>query len=607
MSSSNGQSHGISHPIETNTNRDRTYPSQERLRWSTTEAGDYRRSGRHNSYPMDQDGYTEERTGAGFETNQERIPLKYSSASRSPSPVSTPILSQEPFDAPMSKSYGEEPPHEGLVFQHHRDYYPSTWRYRNSQEGRTPYPYQPEQSQPYQHRRYDPEISHRYQEHHHDTNSIPSTTPATTRLHPMDSSRTDGISTGALNAVHSSGPSSTASSPRSREISSTTSTYQNIRRRGSLDLRHHSSNTTLTPYGDLTPSSQQKPSFSTSSFGQRHAAHSPSEFSPQMHHSHGHYHHPYHAHTVVSKPSPSPYSKIESLPRPIPMKPASFVSPSTMSHSATGTTLPAIQSASVLKPTVPAGHLHIQSADPVAAVAPSSSPSPSSTVVATTSGSTGSQPPSSNLTDPNNLDSNRRRRGNLPKSVTSVLKSWLVQNAIHPYPTEEEKMRLSEATQLSMNQISNWFINARRRILQPILHEAAAAAVAGTDAPVENVLIVRKGKGSRMHVEMEGLASSATNSSSNSNANPQGSIVSGGGGGGGSSTAHAHPNHSPVSQSTTNMPSASKSSPNYGHESKNEGPSLIPSKPTPRSSSPQPQSQSQLHSPTQPQPILMSS
>ncbi|KAI8606498.1 hypothetical protein EDD21DRAFT_289122, partial [Dissophora ornata] len=52
-----------------------------------------------------------------------------------------------------------------------------------------------------------------------------------------------------------------------------------------------------------------------------------------------------------------------------------------------------------------------------------------------------------------------KRRGNLPKSVTSVLKSWLVQNAIHPYPTEEEKMRLSEATHLSMNQISNWFIN----------------------------------------------------------------------------------------------------------------------------------------------------
>ncbi|KAG0357933.1 hypothetical protein BG005_002922 [Podila minutissima] len=97
-----------------------------------------------------------------------------------------------------------------------------------------------------------------------------------------------------------------------------------------------------------------------------------------------------------------------------------------------------------------------------------------------------------------NMDPNRKRRGNLPKSVTSVLKNWLVQNAIHPYPTEDEKTKLAEATHLSLNQISNWFINARRRILQPILVEAAAAAVAGTDAPMENVLIVRKGKGSRM-------------------------------------------------------------------------------------------------------------
>ncbi|KAF9146138.1 hypothetical protein BGX30_003994 [Mortierella sp. GBA39] len=139
-------------------------------------------------------------------------------------------------------------------------------------------------------------------------------------------------------------------------------------------------------------------------------------------------------------------------------------------------------------------HHHIRSTDPGTAAVSAASSSSSTHPVS----SGGAQPPSSTHTDPNstnggNVDPNRKRRGNLPKSVTSVLKSWLVQNAIHPYPTEEEKMRLSEATQLSMNQISNWFINARRRILQPILHEAAAAAVAGTDAPVENVLIVRKG------------------------------------------------------------------------------------------------------------------
>ncbi|KAF9976999.1 hypothetical protein BGZ73_007305 [Actinomortierella ambigua] len=98
----------------------------------------------------------------------------------------------------------------------------------------------------------------------------------------------------------------------------------------------------------------------------------------------------------------------------------------------------------------------------------------------------------------------RRRRGNLPKTVTTVLKAWLVDNATHPYPTEDEKIKLSQKTGLTLNQISNWFINARRRILQPILVEAAAAAVAGTDEPMDQVTIVRKGKGSRMLVEVEG-------------------------------------------------------------------------------------------------------
>ncbi|RUP43282.1 Homeodomain-like protein [Jimgerdemannia flammicorona] len=63
----------------------------------------------------------------------------------------------------------------------------------------------------------------------------------------------------------------------------------------------------------------------------------------------------------------------------------------------------------------------------------------------------------------------KRRRGNLPKTVTLVLREWLVQHKKHPYPTEEEKIALARETKLTMNQISNWFINARRRILQPML------------------------------------------------------------------------------------------------------------------------------------------
>lgn len=39
----------------------------------------------------------------------------------------------------------------------------------------------------------------------------------------------------------------------------------------------------------------------------------------------------------------------------------------------------------------------------------------------------------------------------------------------HPYPSEAEKHHLCTATRLSLVQVNNWFINARRRILQPIL------------------------------------------------------------------------------------------------------------------------------------------
>lgn len=59
--------------------------------------------------------------------------------------------------------------------------------------------------------------------------------------------------------------------------------------------------------------------------------------------------------------------------------------------------------------------------------------------------------------------SNRRRRGNLPKEATATLKKWFAEHAESPYPTDEEKNALAVSTGLSSAQISNWFINARRR------------------------------------------------------------------------------------------------------------------------------------------------
>lgn len=96
--------------------------------------------------------------------------------------------------------------------------------------------------------------------------------------------------------------------------------------------------------------------------------------------------------------------------------------------------------------------------------------STSHTVTSTSSSST-SNPTTSTTTSTTSTSNNKRRRGNLPKAVTAILRDWLSRHKKHPYPTEEEKAALAAETNLNLNQISNWFINARRRILQPMLEQ----------------------------------------------------------------------------------------------------------------------------------------
>ncbi|XP_048683233.1 homeobox protein PKNOX2 isoform X7 [Caretta caretta] len=70
----------------------------------------------------------------------------------------------------------------------------------------------------------------------------------------------------------------------------------------------------------------------------------------------------------------------------------------------------------------------------------------------------------------------KNKRGVLPKHATNIMRSWLFQhlmvrevNKHHPYPTEDEKRQIAAQTNLTLLQVNNWFINARRRILQPML------------------------------------------------------------------------------------------------------------------------------------------
>ena len=48
----------------------------------------------------------------------------------------------------------------------------------------------------------------------------------------------------------------------------------------------------------------------------------------------------------------------------------------------------------------------------------------------------------------------KRRRGNLPKPVTDLLKQWLHEHLDHPYPSDDDKQYFMQRTGLSISQVS---------------------------------------------------------------------------------------------------------------------------------------------------------
>ncbi|GAB4837118.1 hypothetical protein Ancab_002029 [Ancistrocladus abbreviatus] len=67
----------------------------------------------------------------------------------------------------------------------------------------------------------------------------------------------------------------------------------------------------------------------------------------------------------------------------------------------------------------------------------------------------------------------RPQRG-LPERSVSVLRAWMFQNFLHPYPKDAEKHLLAIRSGLTRSQVSNWFINARVRLWKPLIEEMYA-------------------------------------------------------------------------------------------------------------------------------------
>ena len=62
---------------------------------------------------------------------------------------------------------------------------------------------------------------------------------------------------------------------------------------------------------------------------------------------------------------------------------------------------------------------------------------------------------------------NRPKQPRFPPESVAILKIWLEKHMENPYPTSQEKIKLAAMTHLSVQQVSNWFVNYRQRQLPP--------------------------------------------------------------------------------------------------------------------------------------------
>ena len=83
-----------------------------------------------------------------------------------------------------------------------------------------------------------------------------------------------------------------------------------------------------------------------------------------------------------------------------------------------------------------------------------------------------------------------KKRSNLSKVSKQLMHDWFEHNLHHPYPTEQEKLWLAERGDITIEQVSNWFINTRGRKWKPMLNRLMAEKQAGDCKLLD--LMVRK-------------------------------------------------------------------------------------------------------------------
>lgn len=67
------------------------------------------------------------------------------------------------------------------------------------------------------------------------------------------------------------------------------------------------------------------------------------------------------------------------------------------------------------------------------------------------------------------LNCNKKKPTTLPNETVEYLKAWMMspEHISHPYPTESEKLKIMNDTGLELKQLTNWFVNNRKRYWKP--------------------------------------------------------------------------------------------------------------------------------------------
>lgn len=77
----------------------------------------------------------------------------------------------------------------------------------------------------------------------------------------------------------------------------------------------------------------------------------------------------------------------------------------------------------------------------------------------------------------------KKANARFSREAVRILRTWLSDHSLHPYPSEQEKDELKERTGLTRAQISNWLANARRRGKVPSVPRSSSPVPKPVDIP----------------------------------------------------------------------------------------------------------------------------